>query len=101
MNRLREIDGQRAERHFKLHRFLSANNISTALSSKVSKFLTTAERQYKTKQHRSDVDTIRLLSGPLTLLVFKEMFHPYICEHPFFGLYLVDLIGRVCHEAIS
>jgi hypothetical protein len=104
MTRVELISTKRSADVVALGRYMSENNVSSAVAVKVHRNAQHAlEEQVRNAPERS-IALLKLISQPLMMDLHFEIYFPRLCVHPFFRCYnLVNHSGirQVCHQAIK
>jgi len=87
MTRIQNSRSHEIHQSLMLRRFLKENHVSNSLSSRVTKEIEFILECQKKKVHRTKVELLSLLSGPLNVELQRELHKPHLVDHPFFETY--------------
>jgi len=104
MTRLRQLQGNALSGRFMLRRFLKENGISKNLQYRTERYVQIAMDMNKRKLGIHRVELLNYLSGPLHVELQRELYEPYLLQHPFFELYTARSpisMCRLCFSAVK
>jgi len=104
MVRLKSLGSEYTVQVFMLRKFLKDNRISAELAARVSRYIDLAVDMHKKRTDRSQVALLNLLSGPLNILLQRELFEPHLLRHVLFKEFKKvgsAALSQVCFSAMS
>jgi len=104
MVRLKSLGSEYTVQVFMLRKFLKDNHISTELAARVSRYIDLAVDMHKKRTDRSQVQLLHLLSGPLNIMLQREVFEPHLLRHVLFQEFKKvssAALSQLCFSAMS
>jgi len=104
MTRLRGLTASLTSQKFLLRKFLKENRIGTELSARITRYIDLAVEVHQRRTTQEKVALLKLLSGPLTICLQREVHSPILVVHPLFQQYASNsrsAISQLCFTAVS
>jgi len=104
ITQLRKHTTEAGKQQFVLRAYFKKNNVSSALSKTIWKFLRQRHFNHQTRGNKAQVGLLKLLPPNLQGALHQELYGPYITRAPFFFHYMAlctEGLVEVCSQAIS